>query len=80
MSKVINNPLLGKTKNKEPNELESSWTKMLLNRTNAYIFKPCVALANIHEVFQNIYHVDLLYILHSDIGSYFCTPYTCLVF
>ena len=25
------------------------------------------------------YHVNLLYILHSGVLSYFCTPYTCLV-
>ena len=56
---------------------------MLLNRPNSYIFKPCVrsqTLVNIHEMFQNIYHVDLLYILHSGIGSYSRIPYTCLAF
>ena len=37
------------------------------------------SLANIHEIFQNIYHVDLLYVLRSGVLSYFCTPYTCLV-
>ena len=35
MSKTTNNLLLGKTKKKEPNELQNSWAKMLLNRTNS---------------------------------------------
>ena len=37
-------------------------------------------LANIHEVFQNIYHRDLLYILRNGVGSSFCTRYACLIF
>ena len=32
------------------------------------------------KYFKTYYHVDLLYILHSGIGSYSCTPYTCLFF
>ena len=47
ISKVTDNHLLGKTKEQEPNEIENSWTKMLLNKTNSYIFKPCIAQSNI---------------------------------
>ena len=37
-------------------------------------------LPNIQEIFQNIYHIDLLYILPNSIGNSFCTPCTSLVF
>ena len=39
--KVTDNLLLGKTQKKEPKELQDSWTKMLFNRTNLYIFARC---------------------------------------
>ena len=74
--------MLGKTRNKEQSKLQTSRTKILLNRTNSHIFKPYVAhqaLANIHEIFQNIYHLDLFYILHRGFSSFPCTAYTCLV-
>ena len=50
---------------------------MLLNRTNLYIFEPYVvqcSLANIHVIFQNIYHVDLLYILRGAVWTSLCAP------
>ena len=57
---LTDNLLLGKTKRKEPNKLQDSWTKMLLNRTNSYTFACCgQTLANIIEIFQKIYHVHL---------------------
>ena len=34
ISKVTDNLLLGKTKKKEPNKLQNSWTKMLLKLMN----------------------------------------------
>ena len=42
-------------------------------------------LANIHEIFSDYmmisnYHVNLLYILRSSMGSLFCTHFTCLAF
>ena len=65
----VTDDLLRKTKKKKPNELQNSWTKMLLNRTNSkfsnltlkinklsYIFEPySQTLGNIIEIFQNIY-------------------------
>ena len=48
---------------------------MLLNWTNSYIFEPYITQlninSNIHEIFQNIYHVDLLYILRCGAESFF---------
>ena len=38
ISKVINDLLQGKTKKKEPNDLEKRWMRMMLSRTNSYIF------------------------------------------
>ena len=46
ISKVTDN-LLGKTKKKEPIELQNSVTKLLLNRTNSYIFEPHVGQSNV---------------------------------
>ena len=38
-------------------------------------------LANIYEIFQNIYHIDLLYNLRNGVGSLFVgRSYTCLAF
>ena len=34
-------------KKKEPNELQNSWKKMLLNRINSYIFDSFVAQSNV---------------------------------
>ena len=31
-------------------------------------------LASIHEIFQNIYHIDLLFILRNGVGSSHFTP------
>ena len=56
ISKVTNNLQLGKNKKKEPTELQNSLTKMLLNRTNSLRGQ---TLANIIEIFQDAYHVDL---------------------
>ena len=56
---------------------------MLLNRTSSNVFELKLrtqTLANIHEIFQNIHRIDLLYILLSEIGSSFCKPYTRLDF
>ena len=72
VNKVIDKLLLEKAKKKEPSKLEKSWTKMLLNKTNSFIFKSCIAQSNISwypwYVSKNI-SVDLLYVLHSGIGS-----------
>ena len=64
ISKVTDN-LLGKTKKKEPVKLQNSWTKMLLNteRINTFL-NPTFrdqTLANITEIFQNTYHIDLYF-------------------
>ena len=55
---------------------------MLLKRTNLHISSRtmCSQTANIHEIFQNKYLVDLLQILRSDVGSSSCTPYPCFIF
>ena len=56
------------------------------NKTNLLIYKflnltlRSQTLANIHKIFQNIYHIDPLYILGNSAGSSFSTPYTCLIF
>ena len=47
VNKVIDKLLLEKAKKKEPSKLEKSWTKMLLNKTNSFIFKSCIAQSNI---------------------------------
>ena len=39
MNKVIDNSLLGKIKKEEPSKLETSWTKMLVNKTNCVCVK-----------------------------------------
>ena len=39
MNKVTDNSLLGKIKKEEPSKLESSWTKMLVNKTNCVCVK-----------------------------------------
>ena len=36
-----------KNKKKDPTELQNSWMKMLLNRTNSWIFEPYVAQSNV---------------------------------
>ena len=43
MSKVTDDILIGKTKEKDQSELQKCWIKTLLNRTNSYIFKLYVA-------------------------------------
>ena len=69
MSKVTDKHLLGKTKKKESRELQNSSTKMLPNLTLR-----SQTLGKMYEMFQNIYHVDLLYIICSSVGNSFCTP------
>ena len=39
--------LVGKTRKKEPNKLQNSCTKMLLNRTNSLIFEPWIAQSKV---------------------------------
>ena len=39
MNKVIDNSLLGKIKKEEPSKLETSWTKLLVNKTNCVCVK-----------------------------------------
>ena len=39
MNKVTDNSLLGKIKKEEPSKLESSWTKMFVNKTNCVCVK-----------------------------------------
>ena len=56
---------------------------MLLNRSNSYICTPYAALrsqtfGNIHEIFQNICHINLPYILRPALRV--LLPHTCLVF
>ena len=61
MSKVTGNFLVGKTKKKEPNELQNRRGKMLLNKTIHKFLNLTLCshmLGNITEIFQNIYHVD----------------------
>ena len=81
--KVTNNFLLEKTKNKK-NELakivERKYYKAELIQTFSNIRLRSQTLANINEIIQNIYNVDLLYILRGGIGSFFTTSYTCPVF
>ena len=73
--------LLGKTKKKEPYELRNSWAKMLLNRTNSYIFARC-AVNNIVLILLKYFqtYITCIYISVSDVESSFRTPYACLVF
>ena len=78
--KVTNNFLLEKTKNKK-NELakivERKYYKTELIQTFSNIRLRSQTLANISEIIQNIYNVDLLYILRGGIGSFFTISYTC---
>ena len=46
ISKVTtDNLLLGKTKQKELREPQNCWTKMLLSRTNSWIFETCIKIS-----------------------------------
>ena len=46
-------------KSKKPKKSKKSQMKMLFNRTNSYIFAGCTTLANIIEIFQNMFHMHL---------------------
>ena len=54
ISKVIDYLLLGKSKKKQTNKLENSWTKTLQNITNSYNFQSCVIQPNIGYYRWNI--------------------------
>ena len=71
--------MLGKTRNKEQSKLQTSWTKVLLNRTNSHIFEPYVAHSNIHEIFQNIYHL-IYFIFYTEASVVFLVQLTPALF
>ena len=54
--------------------------KLIFNETSSNLTLRSQTLTIIHEIFQNIYHVDLLYILPCGAGRFFCKPYICLAF